>query len=102
MTWSPQVHRVESDGKRLHPGLTGRVVGPLGVSARFWVTDVQDREWTWEVSLSAGQGMVLRHVVLEHPRGSQTELHLRGPAPLVVGYAVPARVALHRLVSGPH
>ncbi len=99
-TWSPQVQRVEADGRLLVPGLTGRVVGPLGVSVGFRVTDVRDREWTWEVSLPAGLGLVMRHVVLEHPRGCRTELHLRGPAPLVVGYAVPARVALRRLVSG--
>lgn len=99
-TWSPQVTRVEADGRRLCPGLTGRVVGPLGVSVGFRVTDVHDREWTWEVSLPAGLSLVMRHVVLAHPHGSQTELHLRGAAPLVVGYAVPARVALQRLVSG--
>lgn len=96
-TWSPQVRAVEAPERRLRTGLAGEVVGPLGVRVPFTVTDVGPRSWTWEVQF-LGTTLSLRHLVLAHPRGSLTELGVRGPAPLALGYAAPAQLALHRLV----
>ncbi|MGZ6793671.1 MAG: SRPBCC family protein [Mycobacteriales bacterium] len=96
-TWSPQVRGVEADERRLRTGLSGRVVGPLGVRVPFTVTDVGPRSWTWEVR-AAGATLVLHHLVLAHPGGSLTELRVRGPVPLALGYAPAAQLALRRLV----
>lgn len=101
--WAPQLRAVECPVDRLAPGISGRVVGPLGVHAGFTVRDVDEaaRRWTWEVR----RGPVA--VVLEHgiepgePEGAIARLVLTGPLPLLLGYAPAAWYALHRLVSLP-
>ncbi len=104
-TWSPQLSRVDATPRRLRDGLAGRVVGPAGITAGFVVTevDVAARRWSWTVKRWPIT------VELEHgvdadddvAGGSRTWLVLRGPAPLVLGYAPVAWYALHRLVTLP-
>ncbi len=97
-TWSPQVQRVQAEHRRLRPGLEGAVVGPVGVRVPFVVTEVGDRSWSWDVR-PAGLRLTLHHLVLPHPGGSLTELVVRGPVPVVLGYAPLAQLALGRLVK---
>jgi hypothetical protein len=97
-TWSPQVRAVEADERRLRTGLTGTVRGPLGLRVPFTVTEVSERAWSWDVR-ALGATLTLHHLVLPHPDGSLTELRVTGPAPLALGYAAPAQLALHRLVT---
>lgn len=101
-TWSPQLLRVEPAGAVLATGLTGRVHGPLGVSADFTVTavDAAARTWSWEVRRGPLR-LRLEHGVQPAGAGSLTWLVLWGPAPVLLGYAPPAFYALHRLVSLP-
>lgn len=102
-SWSPQISRVEVDAERLSSGLTGRVVGPVGVFVDFTVEtwDEAAHEWAWTVRPAGWDRLTLalEHGVLERDDGAATWLRLRGPLPLVVGYAGPARLALHRLVQ---
>lgn len=102
-SWSPQISRVEVDAERLSAGLTGRVVGPVGLFVDFTVDrwDEAAREWTWTArpAGSARLALVLDHGVRERDAGASTWLRVRGPLALVLGYAVPARLALHRLVQ---
>jgi Polyketide cyclase / dehydrase and lipid transport len=112
-TWSPQLHRVEVDPepgpgqshRRLSSGLSGRsgrVFGPFGLRADFTVLTVDPARmrWTWRVH--RGPIVIhLDHEVVPRPEGSETVLTLRGPAPVIVGYAPLARYALHRLVTLP-
>jgi hypothetical protein len=100
-TWSPQLRRVETDGAVLTTGATGQVVGPLGVRAGFVVTEVDEerRRWSWTVR-AAGVSIGLEHGVdAGEDGGSATWLVLRGPTPIVLGYAPVAWIALHRLVT---
>jgi hypothetical protein len=101
-TWSPQLRRVEPAGAVLTAGMTGRVHGPLGASARFTVTavDVDARTWHWEVRRGPLR-LRLEHGVQPAGAGSLTWLVLWGPAPVLLGYAPLAAYALHRLVSLP-
>lgn len=99
-TWSPQLRRVDPPKARLVAGLAGRVHGPLGVSLDFVVEHVGERDWRW--MLSRGRlRLRLEHGVEATAAGSRTWLVLRGPAPLVLGYAPVAWYALHRLVTLP-
>jgi hypothetical protein len=98
-TWSPQITGVETDAARIAPGVTGRVRGPLGVRVDFEVEAVDElaRTWSW----TARFGLVrlwLWHEVTARDHGCATALRVRGPAPVVVGYAPLARFALGRLV----
>jgi len=98
--WSPQITGVEFPADRLAPGVPGRVRGPLGVSASFTVEEVDEaaRRWSWQVAVGPLRVRLL-HWVAEGPGGGTTTgLRLSGPAPLVLGYAPAARLALGRLV----
>lgn len=99
-TWSPQLRRVDPPRARLATGLTGRVHGPLGVSANFVVGIVGEREWRWTLSRGPLR-LRLEHGVEATATGSRTWLVLRGAPPVVLGYAPLARYALHRLVTLP-
>jgi hypothetical protein len=99
--WAPQITRVDASGARLTPGLTGTVVGPLGVSANFHVDSVEEhaRRWAWTVSRGP-LTVRLRHGVRERSGGgSTTWLAIDGPLPVALGYLPLAYLALRRLVS---
>ena len=99
-------------GEIIAAGGTGMVHGPCGVSVRFEIVEVdQDaRRWNWRVKV-AGIAMTLGHSVSPQESGAGgsastgtggggtiTTLVIDGPAPVVVGYAPIARIALERLV----
>ena len=99
--WAPQITRVEASGPRLTAGLTGTVVGPLGVSADFHVDSVEEpaRRWAWTVRRGP-LTVRLRHGVRERDGGgSTTWLAIDAPLPLAAGYAPLAYLALRRLVA---
>lgn len=99
--WSPQIRSVETDGgDRLVDGLTGRVQGPGPVAVRFVVDEVDERSrtWAWTVHLGPLRLHLHHAVVARAGGGTQTTLRMRGPWPVLLGYAGPAQVALGRLV----
>ena len=99
-TWSPQISGVDTVADRIAAGVTGRVLGPLGVAVPFVVEDVDEpaRSWTWRVRVGPAS-LRLHHWVSPGPDGgSTTGLRIVGPAPLAVGYAPLAQLALRRLV----
>ena len=73
--------------------------GPCGVGVAFEIlaVDHDKRCWTWRVTV-AGVTLVLGHDVFAQRSGSRTTLDIAGPAPVVIGYAPIARIALGRLV----
>jgi hypothetical protein len=98
--WAPQITGVELPVARLTAGARGRVRGPLGVTLPFVVETVDEaaRQWSWTVSLGPVR-LHLLHWVTDGPDGgSTTGLRVSGPAPLVVGYAPLAHLAIGRLV----
>ncbi len=123
-TWSPQISAVEVAGPlRLRRGMAGRVLG-LPVRGRpvlavdFVVEHLDERAMTWAWAVEARRALLpvprtlgrwarmrLVHAVRERaPRGaaaavgSTTTLEVSGVAPAVLGYALPAWVALRLLV----
>ncbi|MDN5768770.1 MAG: SRPBCC family protein [Humibacillus sp.] len=101
-SWSPQIRRVELDAHthELRDGLTGRVVGPIGVSVRFEVESVDEAAMTWVWRVHTGPvTMRLHHAVLSEGDGCTTTLTIEGPALVAVSYSLPAQLALHRLVK---
>ncbi|WP_448610864.1 SRPBCC family protein [Geodermatophilus sp. URMC 60] len=98
--WAPQITGVDLPVARLTAGARGRVRGPLGVTLPFVVETVDEaaRQWSWTVSLGPVR-LHLLHWVTDGPDGgSTTGLRISGPAPLVVGYAPLAQLAIGRLV----
>ena len=98
--WAPQIAGVEVPVARLAAGVRGRVRAPLGVVLPFVVETVDEaaRQWSWTVSAGPVR-LHLVHWVAEGPdSGSTTGLRISGPAPLVVGYAPLAHLAIGRLV----
>ncbi|MGY1640281.1 SRPBCC family protein [Geodermatophilus sp. SYSU D00703] len=98
--WAPQITGVELPVPRLAAGVHGRVRGPVGVMLPFTVDAVDEpaRQWAWTVFLGPVR-LHLLHWVAEGPDGgSTTGLRIDGPAPLVLGYAPLARLAMGRLV----
>lgn len=100
-TWSPQISEVIAATPTLTTGLTGLVVGPLGVRVPFEVleVDVEARQWRWQVRYGPLRA-TLAHTVRPAPRGCTTGLVIDGPALVVLGYRPFAQLALHRLVRG--
>ena len=80
----------------VHPA---RWHGPFGVGVAFEIlrVDHDKRCWAWRVTV-AGITLVLGHDVFAQASGSSTTLDITGPAPVVIGYAPIARIALGRLV----
>jgi hypothetical protein len=98
--WAPQITGVDVPGPRLVAGVAGRVRGPVGMALPFVVDAVDEaaRQWSWTVSLGPVR-LHLLHWVAEGPDGgSTTGLRMTGPAPVVIGYAPLARLAIGRLV----
>ena len=124
--WSPQIRSVDYPGEIIAAGGTGVVHGPCGVSVRFEIDEVDHevRRWCWRMKV-AGIAMSLGHSVAPaririririrsksgadrsatsattqaaDGDGTTTTLVIEGPAPIVLGYAPIARIALERLV----
>jgi hypothetical protein len=98
--WAPQITGVDLPAGRLAAGARGRVRAPLGLALPFVVDSVDEaaRCWSWTVSIGPVR-LRLLHWVAEGPDGgSTTGLRIDGPAPLVLGYAPLARLAIGRLV----
>ncbi len=105
-TWSPQIREVELDADHLAAGVSGRVYGWAGTGVAFEVDtwDEGRRTWSWTVrphlvtpALRLPE-MHLEHVVEACAQGTRARLAVTGPAAVVYGYVLPARLALHRLV----
>ena len=98
-TWSPQITSVRVDADRIAAGVRGTVYGHLGLRVEFVISAVDEaaRTWAWRVGLGPLR-MTPHHAVTADAGGSATSLTVTGPAPIVVGYLVPARLALSRLV----
>ncbi|KJK12958.1 hypothetical protein UB45_06720 [Terrabacter sp. 28] len=100
-TWSPQVQEVIAATRRLTPGLTGLVVGPLGVRLPFEVTtvDAAAMAWSWHVRFGLVHA-TLDHSVRPAPGGGCTsDLVIDAPAYAVLAYRPIAALALRRLVE---
>lgn len=99
--WAPQIRRTEASASRIAQGVSGRVHDPLGTSVGFVVDEVSEteRRWAWQVTVGPTR-LGLAHWVSPGPDGGTTAgLRITGFAPLVVGYAPLALLALKRLVS---
>lgn len=99
-TWAPQIRTVEAEAE-LRTGMRGRVVPVVGPRVAFVIeaVDHQARTWRWRVQVGPVR-MRLRHGVRARtPSGTETELHIDGPALVVLAYAPLARRALNRLVE---
>jgi hypothetical protein len=100
--WSPQISRVECPhpSSGVEPGLRGVVHGPVGVTVRFTVTDVDvgARRWSWEVAAGLAR-LQMRHGVDDAAGSARAWVRITGALPLVVAYAPAARLALGRLVA---
>lgn len=99
-SWAPQIRAVEAEAE-LRAGMRGRVVPVVGPGIGFVVEAVDHRALTWQWRVHAGPvRMRLWHAVRARtPHGTEAELRLDGPAPVVVAYAPLARRALRRLVD---
>ena len=101
--WSPQIRSVDYPEKSLTTAGSGKVHGPCGVAITFEVLaiDSETRCWSWRVMIR-GISLTLDHDVrakeFKGVTGTLTTLDINGPAPLVLGYAPIARLALSRLV----
>ena len=103
--WAPQITGVQlTDGSpgpaRIAQGVTGRVRGPLGLTVPFLVDEVDEasRQWRWTVQVGPARLTLLHWVPPGVDGGTTTGLRVRGPLPLVAGYAPAALLALHGLV----
>ena len=101
--WSPQITGVEGP-ERLAAGATGRVRGPLGLAVPFRIEDVDEAacRWLWEVHPGPVRLRLLHWVQPAPHGGATTGLRITGPAPLVLGYAPTALLAIRRLVRPLH
>ncbi|MER7073215.1 SRPBCC family protein [Terrabacter sp. NPDC000476] len=103
-TWSPQIQGVEAAHEHLRGGLTGMVIGPLGLRVPFEVVSVDPEAmtWRWRVRLGPVRA-ALAHTVsstggdVAGP-GCTTTLTIEAPAAAVLAYRPVAALALHRLV----
>ena len=98
--WAPLITGVEADSRELVGGLTGTVRAVGGLRIQFTVLDVDDatRSWTWRARMMLVE-LTLRHQVLPGPRGgTRAVLDLDGSPPVVLGYLLPAQLALRSLV----
>ena len=98
--WAPQITGVETTVDRLVAGAAGRVRGPLAIAVPFRVEEVDEaaRRWTWQVHVGPVRLGLLHWVQPAPDGGATTGLRITGPAPVVVGYAPAALLAIRRLV----
>lgn len=98
--WAPFITGVEATGRELVGGLTGTVLGVGGLRVPFTVLGVDDasRSWTWRVRVARAPVTMRHDVVPESAGGTRAALALDGAAALVLGYLLPARLALRSLV----
>jgi len=108
--WAPQIADVQiadvqltgcsAGPARIAQGVTGRVRGPLGVTVPFLVDEVDEasHQWRWTVQVGPARLTLLHWVSPGVDGGTTTGLRVRGPLPLVAGYAPAALLALHGLV----
>lgn len=118
--WSPQIDAVITGGpRRLEAGLRGAVLGAplrsrpaLRVTFTIGAVDDDARRWGWTITptrvgadLPPALGRLatlrLEHRVEPSPSGCSTTLVLHGRAFAVLGYALPALIALRSLVRAP-
>ena len=97
--WSPQIVAVDAEPRTLTEGMTGNVVGPLGVTVHFTVLTVDQvaRSWSWMVRKGPLR-LILHHSVQPQEKGVGTTLRIEGFAPTVLAYAPLAQLALRNLV----
>ena len=100
-SWAPFISSVQASGERLAVGLTGVIRGPAGLQVIFAIDAVDPEARTWHWSVRSGPvALALGHEVLARSRGGcVATLELVGSAPVVLGYTVPATLALTRLVA---
>jgi len=98
--WAPFIQAVDSAGRELVPGLTGTViaVGGLRVGFQVLTVDAAARTWRWRAQVGP-VSLVLDHEVAARPAGgSIAVLAISGAPPVVLGYLLPAQLALRSLV----
>lgn len=98
--WAPQIRSVDAQGP-LRVGLSGDVVGIMGMRAAFLVTvvDADAGRWSWRVR--GGVGPLRTTLEIDHDVvDGRASLRVTGPALAVVAYEPVARLALARLVRG--
>ncbi|MFF7341917.1 SRPBCC family protein [Streptomyces sp. NPDC008163] len=83
-------------------GMRGRVMPVVGPGVGFVVeaVDHQARTWRWRVRVGPVRMRLWHTVRAATPIGTEAEVRLDGPAPVVIAYAPLARRALRRLVDG--
>ena len=99
--WAPQISGVEASADRLAPGVSGKVIAPLGLAVPFVVDEVDEpgRRWTWQVRTGPVH-LRLEHWVEAAPEGGTTAgLRVDGEGLLVASYAPLAKGALEKLVQ---
>jgi len=104
--WSPQISSVDCTDDIIRAGSTGTVHGPcrIGVEFNILQVDHEKRCWSWRVWIAFVTLELMHSVQAGSPgsparaAGSSTSLDISGPAPVVLGYAPIARLALGRLV----
>lgn len=97
-SWSPQITRVTGVDGRIAPGDQGYVIGPLGISVRFTILEVDEPKMTWNWRVSLGPLKIhMAHGVAAANEGSKAWFRIGLPAPIAAGYAPLAALALHRL-----
>ena len=100
--WARHISEVRTDADELHPGATGQVVGPRGVTANFTVTDIDPgvRSWAWQVRRGPLEIRMEHHVLPTPAGGSRATWRLSGATAAVLQpYRLPAAAALRRLVN---
>lgn len=98
--WAPFITAVETSGRELLVGLTGTVIAVGGLRVGFDVlaVDAAARTWRWRAQVGP-VSLVLDHEVAARPAGgSIAVLAISGAPPVVLGYLLPAQLALRSLV----